>query len=120
MRRDFITFGCLNGFHKVSKSNLELWAQILRAVPRSRLLLKDTALAMTSNQSMVRQIMAENGIDPERIELRGGSSHQDHLAAYGDIDIALDPFPHNGGITTWEALWMGVPVISKQIGRAHV
>ena len=113
MRRDFITFGCLNGFHKVSKSNLELWAQILRAVPRSRLLLKDTALAMTSNQSMVRQIMAENGIDPERIELRGGSSHQDHLAAYGDIDIALDPFPHNGGITTWEALWMGVPVISK-------
>jgi predicted O-linked N-acetylglucosamine transferase (SPINDLY family) len=112
-RRGFITFGCLNGFHKVSKSNLELWAQILQAVAHSRLLLKDIALAAPSNQALVKQTMAKYGIDPERIELRGGSSHRDHLAAYGDVDIALDPFPYNGGITTWEALWMGVPVVSK-------
>jgi predicted O-linked N-acetylglucosamine transferase (SPINDLY family) len=112
-RQGVITFGCLNGFHKVSKSNLEQWAQILQAVPHSRLLMKDTALAAPANQLLVRQAMAKYGISPERIELRGGSSHQDHLAAYGDVDIALDPFPYNGGITTWEALWMGVPVVSK-------
>src|SRR5262249_48650788 len=53
------------------------------------------------------------GIAAERIELRGGTSHKEHLAMFNDVDIALDPFPQNGGISTWEALWMGVPVVAK-------
>ena len=56
--------------------------------------------------------MQEYGVSEERIDLRGGSSQQDHLAVYQEIDISLDPFPTGGGITSLESLWMGVPVIS--------
>lgn len=57
--------------------------------------------------------LAEGGIEDDRFELRGRSSHSDHLAAYNDIDIAFDPFPHNGGASTWEALRMGCPVVAR-------
>jgi len=53
------------------------------------------------------------GVPPERIQCVGSTSRRDHLAAYGDVDICLDPFPQNGGISTWESLQMGVPVVAK-------
>ena len=56
--------------------------------------------------------MQESGVSEKRIDLRGGTSHQEHLAVYQEIDIALDPFPHGGGISSTESVWMGVPVIS--------
>ncbi len=117
LSRGLVTFGCLNRFSKVSQAALELWARILLKVPGSRLLLKDRALDSPAIQARVRDTLAGHGIGAERIELRGGSSHLDHLAAYNDVDIALDPFPQNGGISTWESLWMGVPVVAK-LGQA--
>ncbi len=111
--REVLTFGCLNRFGKVSQTALELWARILRAVPGSRLLLKDAAFDNRVMQARVMDTLAWLGIGAERIELRGGSPRRDHLAAYNDVDIALDPFPHNGGMSTWESLWMGVPVVAK-------
>jgi predicted O-linked N-acetylglucosamine transferase (SPINDLY family) len=66
-----------------------------------------------SRQATVRATLADYGIGPGQIELLGGTPHQQHLAAFGEVDIALDPFPTNGGISTWEALWMGVPVVTK-------
>jgi len=111
--RGCVTFGCLNRVGKISPAVLALWAQILRAVPGSRLLLKDRALNDLAVQARITQALARHGIGAERIELRGGSSHQQHLASYGEVDIALDPFPLNGGISTWESLWMGVPVVAK-------
>jgi len=108
-----VTFGCLNRFSKVSPAVLALWARIIRAVPGSRLLLKDRALNDVAVQARIEQALAQHGIGAERIELRGGSCHQEHLATYGEVDIALDPFPLNGGISTWESLWMGVPVVAK-------
>ena len=113
LSRGFVTFGCLNRFNKVSQAALELWARILRTVPGSRLLLKDLALDNPVMQARVRDTLARQGIGAERIELRGRTSRKDHLAAYNDVDIALDPFPLNGGMSTWEALWMGVPVVAK-------
>jgi predicted O-linked N-acetylglucosamine transferase (SPINDLY family) len=113
LSRGVITFGCLNRFSKISPAALELWARILQAVPGSRLLLKDKALNNPIIQARVRDTLARLGIVAERIELRGGSSHKDHLGTYNDVDIALDPFPQNGGITTWESMWMGVPVVAK-------
>ena len=111
--RGFITFGCLNRFSKVSPAALGLWARILEAVPRSRLLLKDSIFEDDSMRRLARVALADGGIGDDRVELRGHSSHKDHLAAYNDIDIAFDPFPHNGGASTWEALWMGCPVVSR-------
>ena len=66
-----------------------------------------------------RDTLASYGVDSKRIELRGSSSHQAHLATFHEVDIALDPFPQNGGISTWEALWMGVPVVTLA-GRLSV
>ncbi len=111
--RGCVTFGCLNRFGKVSPAVLALWARIVQAVPGSRLLLKDRALNDVAVQARVGQALARHGVDAGRIELRGGSSHREHLATYGEVDIALDPFPLNGGISTWESLWMGVPVVAK-------
>jgi len=117
MRRGAVTFGCLNRLAKVSAEALALWAGVLKAVPGSRLLLKDTALDDPQQQQRIRGALQGLGIGAERLVLLGGSSHRDHLAAYGLVDIALDPFPQNGGISTAEALWMGVPVIALRGGN---
>jgi len=112
VRQGWVTFGCLNRYMKVTPRVLELWGEILKAVPGSRLLLKDGALDDPQLQERVRGRFASQGIEAERILLRGMTSHRDHLAAYNAVDIVLDPFPHSGGITTWEALWMGCPVVT--------
>ena len=112
LRQGFLTFGCLNRTMKITPAALDLWAQILEALPDAKLLLKDGLLDDFQAQERMRGGFTDRGIDPDRLLLRGRTSHREHLAAYGEVDIALDTFPHNGGITTWEALWMGVPVVT--------
>jgi predicted O-linked N-acetylglucosamine transferase (SPINDLY family) len=85
---------------------------VLDAVPQSRLVLKWKSLNELSVRDRLQSAFAEHGIGEDRLELRGPSSHADTLAEYGDIDIALDPFPYSGGITSAESLWMGVPVVT--------
>jgi predicted O-linked N-acetylglucosamine transferase (SPINDLY family) len=115
-----VTFGCFNNLAKVTEPMLRRWAQILAAVPGSRLLLKARALAAASVQARVRAILAAEGIAPERVELGGWRmTAREHLALYQRVAIALDPFPYQGTTTTCEALWMGVPVVSLA-GRTHV
>ena len=107
-----ITFGSLNRLAKISPGAFAVWGRILRALPNARLLLKDTTLDEEPVRARVLKTLAAQGITSDRIELRGGTPHAEHLAACHDIDIALDPFPQNGGVTTYETLWMGVPVIA--------
>jgi predicted O-linked N-acetylglucosamine transferase (SPINDLY family) len=108
-----VTFGSFNNFAKASTRTLDLWAAVLRAVPGSRLLLKSHDLDQINIAARIRDSFARRDITPDRLELRGRSvDTRDHLAAYGEIDIALDTFPYNGTTTTCEALWMGVPVIT--------
>jgi protein O-GlcNAc transferase len=76
----------------------------LRAVPDSRLILKNRAFAQDDVRESFRAQFSARGVAPERIEFRGESPHAELLAEYGDIDIALDTFPYNGGLTTCEAL----------------
>lgn len=111
-RNGFVTFGSLNRFMKVTPTVLELWGQILREVPHSRLLLKDPRFDEPRAREDLWDRLSRQGIDRGRIVLRGFSSHQDHLAVYNEVDLVLDSFPQNGGITVWEALWMGAPVLA--------
>lgn len=107
-----ITFGCFNRIEKLVDPVLEAWAKILNAVPDSSLLLKAGTLNSEFICDDLRRRFAKHGFAGERLILRGPSPHPEMLEQYGEIDIALDPFPFNGGMTTLEALWMGVPVVT--------
>lgn len=107
-----VTFGCFNYATKVTEDVVALWCEILHKTKGSRLILKSKPFNDAVNRKDYEKMFACQGIDPERIELRASSSHDILLAEYGEIDIALDPFPYSGGLTTIEALWMGVPVIT--------
>ena len=107
-----LVFGSFNHLAKIGPDVVKLWARVLNAVPDSRLVLKWKSLSEPSVRQRLSSAFASEGIDTNRLELRGPSEHVDMLAEYGGIDIALDTFPYSGGITSAEALWMGVPVVT--------
>lgn len=111
-RHGVVTFGCFNRLTKVSPVVLGLWARILHAVAGSRLLLKGRLMEDPGVRGSIERTMREHGIGPERLVLVGGTPRAEHLAAHAEADIALDPFPLTGGISTVEALWMGLPVVT--------
>jgi protein O-GlcNAc transferase len=111
-RANDIVFGSFNRPHKIVPGVVDAWSRLLRDVPESRLLLKGSSFASGDVCANFRQRFAACGIDKDRIEFRPASPHREMLAEYGDMDIALDTFPYNGGLTTCEALWMGTPVIT--------
>jgi protein O-GlcNAc transferase len=108
----FTTFGSFNNAAKVNDNVLALWAQVLAAVPGSNLLLKWRSYVDPILQARTRFEFSTRGIDPQRIKFDGKTPHSDMLAQYSQVDIALDPFPFSGGLTSCEALWMGVPVVT--------
>ena len=108
----FTTFGNFNNPAKINDDVLAVWAEILVAVPNSRLVLKYKGIDCEGNMRRLCAPFIAQGLDQERLVFEGVSPHADLLARYNGIDIALDTFPYSGGITTLEALWMGVPVIS--------
>lgn len=107
------TFGCFESIKHINNTVIGLWAQILNAVPYSRLLIKNEQLDNPLSRQTLYQRFAEHGILPERLLLEGISSAQEKLTAYHHIDIALSTFPYSDTSNTLQALWMGVPVISK-------
>jgi protein O-GlcNAc transferase len=107
-----MVFGSFNRISKLSASTVDAWTEVLRAVPDSRLVVKSGSLDNAEEHPWVRERFEERGVDPRRIECRGQSPYVEMLRQYGDIDIALDSFPYNGGIVTLEALWMGRPVLT--------
>jgi predicted O-linked N-acetylglucosamine transferase (SPINDLY family)/SAM-dependent methyltransferase len=111
-RNGHITFGCFNNTAKLNDGVNDVWSAILAAVPGSRLVLKWRTFNDDALRHKVTSAFVARGIAAERIELRGPSFHADVLKEYADIDIALDPFPFTGGLTSCEALWMGVPVVT--------
>jgi predicted O-linked N-acetylglucosamine transferase (SPINDLY family) len=114
-----ITFGSLNNPCKINPPTLRLWAQIMRQIDDSRLLL----LCISENQrKQARQLFSEAGVPPDRLDFVTSSLRPEYLRRYDRIDIGLDPLPYNGITTTCDALWMGVPVVtltgSTAAGRA--
>ena len=114
-----ITFGSFNNAAKITPAVVATWAEIMRAVPDARLVMKAQGLSDPYVADHFRALFTAEGIEPERVEILGWRDDvTHHLAAYGMVDIALDPFPYNGTTTTCEALWMGVPVVTLA-GRRH-
>lgn len=107
-----LTFGSFNNVPKLTPRTLRLWAQVLQQVPDSRLLLKAPSFKDLGAVEVFTQRFAALGIPVERLEFRGPVGLSDMMAEYADVDIALDPMPYNGGTTSLQALWMGVPLVA--------
>jgi len=117
----FITFGCLNQLAKVSRPALQAWIGILQSLPGARLVLQSPP---GSHLGPLRRLFEEGGIAPDRLEFVAKVPRREYLRRYLDLDLSLDPFPYNGHTSTFDALWMGVPVIALAgrtgVGRAGV
>jgi predicted O-linked N-acetylglucosamine transferase (SPINDLY family) len=114
-----VAFGCFATPLKINGPVMDAWAQILKAVPGSRLLLRNEGFAAEQTRRNFLGFITGRGIAQDRVEIRAGDrTTKGHLAGYAEVDVALDTFPCNGMATTCEALWMGVPVVTFP-GAAH-
>jgi predicted O-linked N-acetylglucosamine transferase (SPINDLY family) len=113
LRNGYVTFGVFNRIEKISDAALAVWSKIMQALPQSRIVIKHGALddAMLRDQLTARFV--SHAISPDRITCLGATMRPDHLRAFENVDISFDPFPQNGGVSTWESLQMGVPVVAK-------
>jgi len=113
IRNGHVTFGVFNRIDKISDRALTVWSKLLQAVPGSIIMIKHGAL----NDEFVRDSLigrfVAHGVAADRVRCLGSSPRPEHLAQFANIDISLDPFPQNGGVSTWESLQMGVPVVAK-------
>ncbi|HET8997157.1 MAG TPA: hypothetical protein VFN42_10870, partial [Acetobacteraceae bacterium] len=112
MANGHVTFGCFNNLAKITTRVVAVWAAILHRVPGARMVLKTHQFVDPPTCDRIRDAFVQHGITADRIDLRGPSRHRAFLGEYNGIDIVLDPFPYSGGLTTCEALWMGVPTIT--------
>ncbi|HEY3900885.1 MAG TPA: tetratricopeptide repeat protein [Chthoniobacter sp.] len=108
----FVTFASFNALPKITAQSVEIWSRILQKVPGACLHLRNRRIDDPAIVARFRQSFSENAIDPARVHFHGWSARNELLAAYDEVDIALDTLPYNGGLTTCEALWMGVPVVT--------
>jgi predicted O-linked N-acetylglucosamine transferase (SPINDLY family) len=112
IERGCVTFGSFTQPLKVNPNVVHVWARILRRLPSSRLVLKYTGWGGPESSRFWRDVFQREGVPGEQIEFQGHSPRGAYFGAYSQLDITLDPFPHNGGVTTCDSLWMGVPVVT--------
>ena len=114
-----VTFGSFNNLGKLNEEVIAVWSAILTGSPGSRLLIKHNVSGDPLVQGWIVRQFEDNGIGADRLVFRDRApSLESHLSMYGEVDVALDPFPYNGTTTTCEALWMGVPVVAL-LGDHH-
>ncbi|MBV8922823.1 tetratricopeptide repeat protein [Bradyrhizobium sp.] len=113
LKKGFPTFGVFNRIDKITDEAIAVWARILSAIPDARLVLKHLVLDESHVRTTLLDRFAAAGVALDRVSCLGKSDRPLHLRAFDEIDISLDPFPQNGGVSTWESLYMGVPVITK-------
>src|SRR5262249_24876901 len=112
LERGVLTFGCLAPQYKITTEVVRAWATILKECPGTRLLLKSVVLGRPAARDFVQGLFDRNSIPADRIILEGPAAPYSFLERYADIDVALDTFPCNGGTTTMEPLWQGVPLVT--------
>ena len=114
IKNGYITFGCFNNLSKINNKVISLWSRILMTIPKSKIFLKTKELNSLYLKKMIINNFKKNNINLDSIILEGSSPREKLLASYNKVDIALDTFPHSGGTTSFEAIWMGVPVLTKK------
>lgn len=112
LARSHVTFGCFNNVTKITDETLTAWADLLFHVPDARLALRCPQFSESVTVMRLQERARNAGINVARLDFLGRASHREFLAGYNKIDIALDPFPYSGGLTTCESLFMGVPVVT--------
>ena len=111
VKNKFITFGSFNNFRKINENVISVWSKILKKIPNSKLILKSSSVL---SNNLISQKFKENQI-LESVEFeRFEGDFETHLNLYKKIDVALDTFPYNGVTTSFEAIWMGVPVLTMK------
>lgn len=112
LERGFVTFGSFNSPNKIGRDVVRIWAEILRGVAGSRLMLKYWGMDTEAARERYQGWFAREGIHRDRLHFEGPTEVSRYLSAYAEIDIALDPFPYQGGSTTLDTLLMGVPLVA--------
>jgi predicted O-linked N-acetylglucosamine transferase (SPINDLY family) len=112
LQQEHVTFGSFSNPTKVTPQLIEVWSRILRRVVRARLVLKFRGMDDPWLVRRLGEMFASQGVDGARLGFLGSAGHAELFEQYHRVDVALDPFPYNGGLTTCEALWMGVPVVT--------
>jgi predicted O-linked N-acetylglucosamine transferase (SPINDLY family) len=111
-RAGFVTFGCFGSGNKINRELIGLWAEVLRAVPGARLLLRNAQFNLAANRRLRIDQFRHHGIAAERLDFRPAADRDVILAEYGEVDVSLDTWPYCGGNTIAESLWQGVPVVT--------
>lgn len=111
LKNGYITFGSFNRASKIEQDTVSLWASVLKAIPNSRIFMRSKTFS-DYEIDRVRKLFEEHDISFDRITIKGQTTFDDFMASYAAIDIALDPFHFNGGLTTAETLWQGIPVVT--------
>jgi predicted O-linked N-acetylglucosamine transferase (SPINDLY family) len=121
LRNGYVTFGCLNTHRKITPNTLRIWGQILSRLPTARLILSVGSIDRSAKfgRKLLIAYFAAAGIDESRVQLIDRCSNDQYLSHLAQIDIALDTFPYQGGLTTLDTLWMGTPVVVLA-GRSYV
>jgi predicted O-linked N-acetylglucosamine transferase (SPINDLY family) len=112
LTRGHITFGCFSEITKIGPEAVAMWRAVMKAVPEARFLFNNRLLVDAGRQQRLVKMFREHGIGSDRVMFRTGGSHGEFLAQYAEIDVVLDTTPYSGGLTTCEALLMGVPVLT--------
>ncbi|WP_199762815.1 tetratricopeptide repeat protein [Bradyrhizobium guangdongense] len=113
LRNGHVTFGVFNRIYKISDEAIRVWSNVMRAVSGSKIIVKNGLLDDPLLRDRLVARFVEQGIAEENIICMGSTSRAEHLRAFANVDISLDTFPQNGGISTWESFYAGVPVVAK-------
>ena len=111
IKNNFITFGSFNNLDKINDETVIVWSEILRKIKNSKLMIKSS---INRNNNRLNKLFSDNGVIDSIIFIDRKKEFEDHMNLYRQIDIALDTFPYNGVTTSFEAIWMGVPVLTMK------
>ena len=115
LKNGHLTFGCFNNSSKISENCINTWSKILQQIQNCKLMIKAPTVDSEIAQKMILSKFKKNDITPNRIIFEKSKiKREDHLKMYNAIDISLDTFPYPGVTTSFESIWMGVPVLTKK------